>query len=132
MVFTTGSQPDKVAAVNLSGVATCVIDFRPRLEQKGKMEPSYLSTDIWHDLSTLLRLMWVFIFLVVGVAGNFLIAHAIIPSLAASHQLPRWIVRTRPLFYLQALTALALTMAVAVLAILNADIAQRIFPRWWI
>ena len=96
------------------------------------MDPSYVSSDIWHDLSTMLRLFWVYLFVIIGFASNFLVAHAIIPSLVDSGQLPVRIARLRPLFYLGAFSILAVAVVVAVLAIMSADVAGRIFGRWWI
>ena len=96
------------------------------------MDPSYVSSDIWHDLSTMLRLFWVYLFVIIGFASNFLIAHAIIPSLVDSGQLPTRIARLRPLFYLGALSILAVAVVVLVLAITSADVAGRILDRWWI
>ena len=96
------------------------------------MDPPFLTNQIWHDLSTMLRFLWVYVFFIIAVAFNFLIAHAIIPSLVDSGQLPARVARLRPLFYLGALSLLALAAVFLVLTLMNADVLGRVWPRWWI
>jgi hypothetical protein len=96
------------------------------------MDPSYIDNRIWHDLSTLVRLVGVYFIIINGFVVNFLIAHAIIPSLADSRQLSHKLVRLRPLFYLNALGILATALVVLFLVIINASVIGEIFDRWWI
>ncbi len=96
------------------------------------MDPSFVSNDIWHGISTMLRFLWVYIVFIIGAAFNFLLAHAIIPSLADSGQLPARIAKLRPLFYLGALGSLILALVFIVLTAVNADVLGRVWPRWWI
>ncbi len=96
------------------------------------MDPSFLSNPLWHDLSTMLRFLWVYIFFIIGAALNFLVAHAILPSLVNSGQLPARIARLRPLFYLSALGSFTLALAFFILTIVNAGVVGRVWPRWWI
>jgi len=96
------------------------------------MDPAFVSNQIWHDISILLRLFWVYVFLIVGFVVNLLIAHAIIPSLAASGQLPGQISRLRPLFYLGALSILVVALAFFVLAMREIGVLGQVLDRWWI
>ncbi|MBI2172330.1 MAG: hypothetical protein HYU30_10025 [Chloroflexi bacterium] len=96
------------------------------------MDPAYITTDIWHDLSTALRFIWLYVFLILGFVSNFLIAHAVIPSLASTHQIPERIVKLRALVYLIAFGALAMAVTVFLLTLLSLDVIARILPRWWI
>lgn len=96
------------------------------------MDPAYLTSDIWHDLSTALRFIWLYVFLILGFVTNFLIAHALIPSLASTHHIPQSIVKLRAVVYLLAFGALATAVIVFLLTLLSLDVAARVLPRWWI
>ena len=96
------------------------------------MDPAFVDNQMWHDLSTMLRFLWVYMLFIIGFAMNFLTAHAIIPSLVASGQLPLRIARLRPLFYLGALSILVMAVGLFVLTALEADVVARIWERWWI
>ncbi len=96
------------------------------------MEPASVTTEMWHGISVMLRFLWLYVFLILGVAVNFLIAHAVIPSLADSGQLPSRIARLRPLFYLGSLGLLVVAVISLFLAIVNAQVLGQIWGRWWI
>lgn len=96
------------------------------------MDPAYVTNEIWHGLSVMLRFLWLYLFFIIGVAFNFLIAHAVIPSLVDSGQLPPRIARLRPLFYLGALGLLVLALAFFVLTVINVDVIEEAWGRWWI
>ena len=96
------------------------------------MDPAFVSTEIWHGISVLLRFFWVYVLLIVGFVVNLLIAHAFIPSLAASNQLPAQISRLRPLFYLGALSILVGAVAFFILAMGEIGVLGQVLDRWWI
>ena len=96
------------------------------------MDPAFVTTGIWHDLSIMLRSLWVYVFFIIGFAFNFLLAHAVIPSLVYSGQLPPRFARLWPLFYLSALGSLALALVFIVLTIVKADVVHRVWDRFWI
>ncbi len=96
------------------------------------MDPAFIDTNIWHDLSTMLRLLWVSVVLVFGIAFNFLVAHAIIPSLADSRQLPTRIVRLRPVFYLAAAGFLVFAVVFIILTAIQIDVVADVWDRWGI
>ena len=96
------------------------------------MDPSFVSTGIWHDLSTLLRFLWVYIFFIINASFSFLLAHAILPTLVNSGQFPARIARLRPLLYLGALGSFVLALVFLAVTAVNADVIGRVWPRWWI
>ena len=96
------------------------------------MDPVYVDNDLWHDLSTMLRFLWLYFLIINGFVVSFLIAHAIIPSLVDSGQLPPRLARLRPLFYLNALGILVTALVVFLLLVINIDVIGRIWGRWWI
>ncbi|MBI4202980.1 MAG: hypothetical protein HY532_07715 [Chloroflexi bacterium] len=96
------------------------------------MDPTYITTEIWQDISTALRLLWLYVFLILGFATNFLIAHALIPSLASTRQIPDKLVKLRALVYLMAFGALGLAILIFVGFLLNLDVLGRVWPRWWL
>ncbi|MBI4340066.1 MAG: hypothetical protein HY680_08965 [Chloroflexi bacterium] len=96
------------------------------------MDPSYLTTDMWHDLSTVLRFLWLYVFLILGFVTTFLTAHAIIPSLAASGHLSEKIARLRAFVYLMAFGILAMAVASFLLMFINLDVVVRVWDRWWV
>lgn len=96
------------------------------------MDPAFVDNSIWHDVSTMLRLLWVYVVIIIGAAFTFLTAHAIIPSLAGSGMLPARIARLRPLLYMGSLGIFLVAMVAIALILLQADVTQRVLPRWWV
>ena len=96
------------------------------------MDPAYFTTDIWHDISTGLRFLWLYVLLILGFVTNFLIAHAVIPSLASSGQIPAKLVKLRALIYVMAFGILALAVVIFIVTAFNLGAVHRVWPRWWI
>ena len=96
------------------------------------MDPSYVTTEIWHDLSTVLRFFWVYILFIIVFAANFLLAHAIIPSLVSTGHLPQSFNRVRPLIYIGAFGILTVALLFVVLTLLNIGVIGEVWGRWWI
>ena len=96
------------------------------------MDPAFVTNEIWHDISGMLRILWVYVFFIIGFALNLLIAHAIIPSLAGSGQIPERIAKLRPVFYLASAGALVFALASLVLFLVQVDVVADVFNRWWI
>ena len=95
-------------------------------------DPSAIGLAEWSELSTLLRLLWLFWVLVAGSAGSLLLAHGAIPSLQATRHLPfPQIARLRPLFYGSAGLFLAAAGIVLALMVIRADVIATIYERWW-
>ena len=66
------------------------------------MDPAYLDNEIWHSISVMLRFLWGYVLFALGFAALFLTAHAIIPSLANTGQIPSPIAKMRPFVYVAA------------------------------
>ncbi|MCZ6615063.1 MAG: hypothetical protein O6920_04685 [Chloroflexi bacterium] len=96
------------------------------------MDPEFITNEHWADISTVLRFLWLYWLFIIGFATNMLLAHALIPSLIASGQLPSSMGRVRPLLYLSALGILTIAILFLVLSVVNADVIGRISERWWI
>ena len=80
----------------------------------------------------MLRFLWVYVLLIIAFAFNFLFAHAVIPSLASTGQLPPRVTKLRPLLYMAAFGALGLAAVFMVLTVLQLDILSKVLDRWWI
>ena len=105
---------------------------KPKLDTEVVMEPAFVTNEIWHGISGMLRILWVYVFFIIGFALNLLIAHAIIPSLAGSGQIPERIAKLRPVFYMASAGALVFALVALVLFLFQVNVVADVFPRWWI
>jgi hypothetical protein len=96
------------------------------------MDPVFIDNDIWHKISTMLRFLWVYMAVIIGFAFNFLVAHAFIPSLAGSGQLPLGIAKLRPVFYMAAAGFLVVAITFFALTVSRVDVITDIWNRRWI
>ena len=96
------------------------------------MDPEFITTEHWSDISTVLRFLWLYFLFIIGFAFTILLAHAIIPSLVSTGQLPASADRLRPLMYLSALGILVFALGFLVLSMVNADVIGQLWGRWWI
>lgn len=96
------------------------------------MDPAFVDNSIWHDISTMLRFLWVYVLVIIIAAFTFLTAHAIIPSLAGSGLLPTRIARLRPLLYIGSVGVFLIAAGIAMLILLQSDVSQRVLTKWWI
>ena len=96
------------------------------------MDPAFIDNGIWHDLSTMLRFLWVYMALIIGCGFNFLVAHAFIPSLIGTGQLPEQIGRFRRGFYAASAGFLVLALVFFALTVSRADVVADIWDGWWI
>jgi len=96
-------------------------------------DPAIITSEIWSEIGSFLKVLWLLLPAVLGFAGSMLIAHALIPSLAATRDLkdPR-ILKLRPVFYGTA--GLSLVGVILVLSILVpwTGFLADIYERWWI
>jgi len=87
--------------------------------------PNFITSSDWANISGLLFPFWVLLGAVLGFAGSMVLAHAVIPSLHTTRELPNpMIVRLRPPLYLSAglfaaIAALAISLIVARIGILS-------------
>lgn len=70
------------------------------------MHPSVPTAAQWSDINSGLIWFWAFAACIVIFAANFLLAHAMIPSLVSTRQLPQRALSVRPVMYVIALIAL--------------------------
>ena len=105
---------------------------KPKFDAEVVMEPAFVTTEMWHDISGMLRTLWVYVFFIIGFALNLLIAHAIIPSLAGSGQISERIAKLRPVFYLVSAGALVFALAALVLFLFQVNVVVDVFAGWWI
>lgn len=96
------------------------------------MDPAFVTNEIWHDISGMLRFLWVYVLFIIGFAFNLLVAHAIIPSLVGTGQIPVKIARLRRFFYLASAGLLVLALAALVTSMLQVDVVLGVFDRRWI
>lgn len=64
-----------------------------------EVDPNFITTEQWETLGTLTTTLWLNIMFAIVIAFDYMIAHAVIPSLVASGHLPPGTNRIRPLFY---------------------------------
>ena len=96
------------------------------------MDPEYINSDIWRSTGDILTFIWILFFAAVGFGFNFLMAHAIIPSLIGSGHLPAQLDKSRPVFYGGAVLALGVVAFALSRLIAKADLIETFWPRFWI
>jgi hypothetical protein len=97
------------------------------------MDPQVVTAAQWAEISRLLIYLFLFTGLGLTSALGFLLGHAVIPSLTASHDAPPALASLRLLAYPIAAAALLLTLYALVRALgLAGDVVQAIYPRLWI
>jgi hypothetical protein len=94
------------------------------------MTPAPLDAAIWAQAGRVLDLLYLFAGLAIAGATAFALAHAVIPSLAASGEAPRPVVALRRVFY--PLFAVALVMALYALwraLAVALELVRAMYPR---
>mgnify|MGYP001410086748 CR=1 FL=1 len=96
------------------------------------MDPAYITTYVWHEIEVTLGFLWLLPIVVIFFGGNFLMAHAILPSLIETRHLPAGATKLRIPFYLGA--ALGALGIVAVMFFVSnaARVIGEFYSRWWI
>lgn len=95
-------------------------------------DPSYIDEEIWHGISVFLTHLIYVVFMIIGFAGNFLLAHAFIPSLVSSKHLPVIANKLRLVFYFGALVFFIAAVFFIIQTINSLDVIPKIYDRWWI
>ncbi len=91
-----------------------------------------LALPIWDEIGTGLIYFWGALFMVVAMAVSFLLAHAIIPSLVGTRDLPQGFARLRPVFYVSAVVSLLLALFLYYTTWETISVYLEIYPRKWI
>ena len=96
-------------------------------------DPAFVTHYNWSEFSKLLIFLWLLVVAVVGFAGSVLAAHGLIPSLAASRDLPdqRLLKLRRPLYGAAAFFVIGAGVIVRLL-VSKADVIEDFYERWWI
>lgn len=97
-----------------------------------EVDPQALSAEQWQQVSSTLLYLWLFLIFMGGVASNFLIAHAVIPTMVWTHHLPGKAQAVRPVFYLLTLVALAGVVWAASNIVSESEVLRTIYPKVWI
>lgn len=80
----------------------------------GSVDPSLLVPAQWNEIRLLLNDAYLMAGLIIVAGASFLVAHAIVPSLLATHDAPAGLHRVRPIFY--AVFCLALLLGLYAMA----------------
>lgn len=80
----------------------------------GYLDPRLLVPAEWNQIRLLVNDAYLMAGLMLIACASFLVAHAIVPSLLATHDGPAVLAKTRPVFY--AIFALALAMSLYAMA----------------
>ena len=96
------------------------------------MDPSFVTTTIWHEISVMLRFLWLYVISIMGFVTLFLIAHAFIPSLASTGQISQKILKLRPILYLMAFGILSGAVLMFIFTLANISWVPKVLDRWWI
>ena len=97
-----------------------------------EVDPQVLTAAQWDEVSTTLVYIWVFVFFLGSFAGNLLIAHALIPSLAITGHVGRRVSALRPVFYSLAVVFVLATAWAVVNFVNSSEVLRTIYPKVWI
>ena len=97
------------------------------------MDPSYISTEYWAEIKVFTSNMGLFVLCIIIFAANMLVGHNAIPSLIASHHLPRSWNKLRPPIYVVAIVAFVAAIYFVFAAFSSGlDAIEHIYPNYWI
>ncbi len=95
------------------------------------MDPQFLTRDQWEQIGRLMPHGAVFVALMVNMAISFLLAHAIIPSLSATHDIPEDVRRLQRILYpISAISMLCAAVTLARAIIIMVGVLQYFYPRY--
>lgn len=96
------------------------------------MDPEYITSTAWSGVGDFLTFLWLFLLFQVSFGFNFLMAHAIIPSLTETGHLPQSVNKARRVFYVGAVGSLAAVVFVVSRAFVEAQFLRDVWGRFWI
>lgn len=99
--------------------------------QELTLDPTTITGAQWHEINQRLAYFWIFLAAMAGFGFSFLMAHAVIPSLVFTRDLPDQATRARKLFYAGAAGLFAIAVVFLVLALGVFRTIREIYPRWW-
>jgi hypothetical protein len=95
------------------------------------MDPRLLGPEQWGQIGRLLPHFGLFVALMVNMAMSFLLAHAILPSLAMTRDLPEGIAELRRILY--PISAISMVLAAITLAraiVIMVAVLEYFYPRF--
>ena len=95
-------------------------------------DPQFLDSEIWAGIGEFLTWVGLFALFVIASGLNFLLAHAIVPSLVTTGHLPRRVEKVRVVLYLAALGAFGLAVWFFVRMSITGEVISDIYNRFWI
>ena len=95
-------------------------------------DPAAINAESWSDIGNWLHWLWAYLFSIIILAGTFLTAHAIIPSLVSSGHLSSNFLKLRRPMYLGAIVFLGLAMLFLTWTVNNTYLLEKIYNRFWI
>ena len=96
------------------------------------MDPEFITSADWREIGNLLHFYWFILLFAIAFGFNFLMAHAVIPSLVVTKHLPPSVDKSRRLFYTGALISLGLVLFFLLRIVQEAHILRSVWDRWWI
>ena len=96
------------------------------------MDPATLSNAEWTGIANMLTNLWVMLLLIIFIGSVYLVTHVGIPSLVASHHLPRSAQRLRLPLYVVLFIGVALYAYFVGVAISESSVLGDIFDTYWI
>ena len=96
------------------------------------MDPEFITSADWREIGNLLHFYWYVLLFAIGFGFNFLMAHAIIPSLIGTGHLPESVGKSRRLFYGGAMVSLGLVLFFLLRIVQEAHVLKSVWERWWI
>jgi len=95
------------------------------------MDPQFLYREQWELISRLLPHGAVFVALMVNMAISFLLAHAVLPSLAGTHDIPDDILGLRRVLYpVSAISMLGAAVVLGRAIVMMVELLEYIYPRY--
>jgi len=96
------------------------------------MDPNFIGASEWAQLGQVIRFLGLLPLSAIVLMFSLALAHAIIPSLVASHHIPRWALRFRPFFYATSAAGAVAVVFVFATLIGLLDVVETIYKDWWI
>jgi hypothetical protein len=101
--------------------------------EQARMDPTELRPEQWEQIARALHHLYAFVGLALTAALAFLLAHAVLPSLVGSRDIPEELGGYRRVLYPLFAVALLLTLyALGRALLLAAGVLQQVYPRWGI
>jgi len=95
------------------------------------MDPGFITSADWQAVANLLHFFWFILICAIGTGFNFLLAHAIIPSLVGTGHIPQRVDNSRRFFYAGALGSFSLMLFCLFRALSEVRILGEFWGRFW-